>query len=96
MDSSKNQISLTSLLWISGATPIWIYFIWMVGSSTGFGAVSGHGVAAVALIAATAAIFRLLRNFSNGLALSALLAGILLTCAITCIAVVSWRYGLRP
>jgi hypothetical protein len=90
--NNTSRFSLASLLLISGAVPIWIFLIWAVGNSPGFGVV-GYAVAAGTLVAATAAISRLFRNIKNGLALSALLAGLILTGAIVFAAVMAARYG---
>lgn len=92
MANNNSRFSLASLLLFSWAAPIWIFLIWAVGSSPGFGAV-GYVVAAATLVAATAAISRLFRNVANGLALSALLAGLILTGGIVFAAVIAGRYG---
>jgi hypothetical protein len=82
------RFSLASLLILFTAFPLWTFLIVMVGSSPGFRG-SGLAVAPIALVVATAAIFRLLRGRANALPWAALIAGVVLTGAILVVAAVA-------
>jgi hypothetical protein len=82
------RTSLASLLMWLGALPLWAFLIVVIGNSPGFGRL-GFIITPIALVAATAAIFRLLRDRRNGLATAALLAGIILTGALMVVAAIS-------
>ena len=74
------QFSLSSLLLIAAAVPIWLLLIVFLPQSPGWGGNPiGFIVAPLVLCGVAAAIHRLLRQHRNGLAISALLAGLIVT-----------------
>lgn len=75
------RFSLASLLLVMAALPLWVFLIVAVGTSPGFGP-NGFVAAPVALVVATVALSRLFRETKNGLAISALVAGTILTGAL--------------
>lgn len=78
------QISLTSLLLLFGALPIWLFLFVLVPSSPGFGGGPTRWfVAPVVLCGVTCALYRLFRNWRDAWAISALVA------AIVCLGVLS-------
>lgn len=81
-------MSLASLLLWLGALPLWTYLIVGVGRSPGFGWL-GFIVAPITLVVATAAFFRLFHDLKNGLAISALLAGVVLASSLLIVAAIS-------
>lgn len=89
-----NRVSLASLLLFSTAIPIWISLAYIVITSPGFG--GGHYryyVAPLVLVIASVAIHRLIRGARNAIALSVLLAGIILHGAVMVVAIWSWNFG---
>ena len=82
------RFSLASLLLLMAAAPLWAQLIY--GAASGpFAKPLDVILAILSLIAGTAAIFFLLRDLRNGLALSALLAGLVLTGALVVRAIIS-------
>ena len=73
-----SQLSLSSLLLLGGAIPIWLFLIVVVPQSTGWGGgPSRFFVAPFVLAGMTAAVYRLLRNRRNVWSLSALVAAVI-------------------
>jgi hypothetical protein len=74
------QFSLSSLLLIAAAVPIWLWLIVFLPQGPGWGVNPiGFIVAPLVLCGVTAAIHRMLRQHRNGWAISALLAGLIVT-----------------
>lgn len=81
-------LSLASLLLLAGAIPVWVSLMFVVVQSPGFGG-GAHRffVAPLALAIASVVIYRLLRGTRHAVALSVLLAGVVLHGAVVAAAV---------
>ena len=74
----KFQLSLSSLLLVCAAVPIWLFLIVVVPQSPGWGGSSSRFfMAPFVLIGITAAVHRLLRGRRDAWALSALVAAVI-------------------
>ena len=74
----RYQISLMSFLLLGGAMPIWIWLAVAIPQSTGWGGSPIRFVIApLVLVAMTVAIHRLLRQYRDAWAISALLAAVI-------------------